>query len=385
MPLSLHADTLAALGDSNIQIAFLLRLGFSTGDIYLSTTSADLSYGGNTYLGNGWLRWLSEIPKSEVLQANAATFTLSGLPASVLSKLFNGSQHNQTCDLYFALLENEESRENLVNYSQDLSQLTSSNATIETNVATAPDGTHTADRLKEDSATGDHQAYSQTALSIATEYIFSWCFKDEASDRNLRFVLNANGFSANQIIIIDPSDGSIVSTNFSSEVSSYSVDAVANGFYKLTIRARTSANPTSQEFQAALIEKPSTSSYAGNGNASVLLWGQQIRQIPGRSSGYIATAGSAANYVGNAEAIIGDPIYLFGGELDTAELDEGSDDSTVKIKFIDTVLDVTRPVARRFTHEDQIAEYPGDKGFEYVKSIATYKGWWGRGVSPRGR
>lgn len=79
-----------------------------------------------------------------------------------------------------------------------------------------------------------------------------------------------------------------------------------------------------------------------------------------------------------AGALVADPYLCFEGRLDVAEIDEGAQTATVSIKYENRLVDLERARERRYTHEDQQLEYPGDKGFEYVAALQDVQITWGR-------
>lgn len=65
-----------------------------------------------------------------------------------------------------------------------------------------------------------------------------------------------------------------------------------------------------------------------------------------------------------------DADKLFIGELDVATLHKGAKTSTIAITYENAMLD-RRPRVRRYTHEDQQLDYPGDLGLEYINGLMT--------------
>lgn len=80
-------------------------------------------------------------------------------------------------------------------------------------------------------------------------------------------------------------------------------------------------------------------------------------------------------------AVIADPFKSFSGRTDTASIDEGGDTSTVVINVENSLIDISRPHERRYTHDDQQIDYPGDLGFEFVPSLQEKNVVWGKGAS----
>jgi len=72
-----------------------------------------------------------------------------------------------------------------------------------------------------------------------------------------------------------------------------------------------------------------------------------------------------------------DPVLVFSGRMDTMDLSLG-DTSTVRMTAESRLTDWERPRVRRFNDEDQKAEYPGDRGFEFVAAMVEKNLVWGR-------
>lgn len=77
--------------------------------------------------------------------------------------------------------------------------------------------------------------------------------------------------------------------------------------------------------------------------------------------------------------VIADPYLSAAGRLDVPEIEEGAETATIRISYESRLIDLERPRVRRYTHEDQQIDYPGDKGFEYIPSLQDAQITWGRG------
>lgn len=76
--------------------------------------------------------------------------------------------------------------------------------------------------------------------------------------------------------------------------------------------------------------------------------------------------------------IIGDPYEVFGGRCDVMEITEGGDTATIEVAVESRLIDLERARERRYEHEDQQTEFPGDRGLEYVPAIQNQNIKWGR-------
>lgn len=102
-------------------------------------------------------------------------------------------------------------------------------------------------------------------------------------------------------------------------------------------------------------------------------------QLSGIPSDLLAIAqaqqyqGRAANiYLGmlnSSGVVIADPIKLFAAKMDTMEILEGAETSTITLNIESRAITLKRSHERRYTHEDQQIDFPGDRGFEYVAGL----------------
>lgn len=72
-------------------------------------------------------------------------------------------------------------------------------------------------------------------------------------------------------------------------------------------------------------------------------------------------------------AVIADPVLLFQGRLDTSVIRRGKRTSTVVITYESHALDSSTR-ERRYTHEDQQIDHPGDEGFAYLTTLQKKQG-----------
>lgn len=82
-------------------------------------------------------------------------------------------------------------------------------------------------------------------------------------------------------------------------------------------------------------------------------------------------------FLNEDEQIIGEPLWLFVGRMDTLDMKIGKETS-VSIAGETLLIDWERPRIRKFTDADQKAIYPADRGFEHVAESANKELVWGR-------
>jgi len=165
-------------------------------------------------------------------------------------------------------LEIEEQRTNLLTYSEqfDNAAWTKSNATVTANATTAPDGTLTADKLVENTATGAHYAY-QTPTLAATSYTLSAYLK--AGERNWSLL---NCFAGTQFYAyFNLATGTIGLTSAGVVAS---LNSVGNGWYRCAIQFTPSAGASDLGIRSA--SSDGGSNYTGNGFSGIYIWGAQL-------------------------------------------------------------------------------------------------------------
>lgn len=70
-----------------------------------------------------------------------------------------------------------------------------------------------------------------------------------------------------------------------------------------------------------------------------------------------------------AGAVIADPYLAFKGKLDVPTIEDNGDTCVISVSYEHQLVDLERPRIRRFTHEDQQIDHPGDLGFEYMSGL----------------
>jgi hypothetical protein len=73
---------------------------------------------------------------------------------------------------------------------------------------------------------------------------------------------------------------------------------------------------------------------------------------------------------------IANPVLTFWGRMDVMTIEMG-ETATITVSAESRLADWDRPRVRRYNHEDQQIDYPGDKGFEFVPQMAEKELRWG--------
>jgi hypothetical protein len=118
--------------------------------------------------------------------------------------------------------------------------------------------------------------------------------------------------------------------------------------------------------------------------------GAQV-QVTGIKSSIISAAlganytnRNAAIYFGTFDSsknVIADVYTLFKGKMDIMKIDEQAETSTITINLENRLIAFDRPKERRFTNEDQLQRFTGDKGLEFVPDLQDKEIVWGQSTN----
>ena len=154
-------------------------------------------------------------------------------------------------------------RRNLLTYTEQFDNAiwVKGNASVSQNAETAPDGTTTADKLIENSATSTHQIYQNYQSPIVQNITFSVYAK--AAERNVIALLEPNGTERTFNLSTGVATGSGASM----------VNA-GNGWWRCVASGQ--AIDTANRSYAVRLSNGSTTNYAGDGTSGAFIWGAQL-------------------------------------------------------------------------------------------------------------
>lgn len=154
-------------------------------------------------------------------------------------------------------------------------------------VAVAPDGTQTADKLIEDTAASTtHFVRSSGVSTIVAGGVIIFSAYIKAGERNWVFLANA---SYGNFAYFNVATGAIgTSSNCTPSIS-----AVGNGWYRCSILMATS--PGTQQFDIRLATSNGVIVYTGDGTSGLFVWGTQLEHVTYQTtpSTYVPTTASA--------------------------------------------------------------------------------------------
>lgn len=167
----------------------------------------------------------------------------------------------------------EISRTNYWTYSQQTDQKSQVGiGSFGVNSIMAPDGTVTADTIRENGSGGNHDIYQAYTPDGSSRYCFSAYIK--AKERIwLALVYTAQGFGVNVITNLNASTGTIGTV--SGTPLTYGVESAGNGWYRVYhSKASTAASATT--FGLYMCNADNALSYTGDGASGLYVWNPQI-------------------------------------------------------------------------------------------------------------
>jgi len=178
---------------------------------------------------------------------------------------------------------------NLLTYSEqfDNGAWTKTNSSITANAVIAPDGTVTADKLVENTATASHFVNSNVTVANTATYTYSVYAK--AAERSYLTIYAINtGAAANTFFNL--STGTVVST---SSGATSAIVSVGNGWYRCSITATTTS--TTSGIYPGISADGVNASYTGNGTSGIYIWGAQLEPVTYQTQprAYIPTTSAA--------------------------------------------------------------------------------------------
>ena len=200
----------------------------------------------------------------------------------------------------------EESRTNQMIYSSDITGDTAQNGTITGDATTAPDGTTTADKYAANSTNGIHRVdmpFTSGQISNSTAYTFSVFVKANGYDKlHIRY----SGYGADDHGLgYDLNDGTTFAGKFDGTgslgaVTSSSMIAYPNGWYRCSFTFTTASNATSGVAQIFyyISNSESTTNFAGDGSSGMYFWGAQF-EAGSFPTSYISTSGTTVTRGGD--------------------------------------------------------------------------------------
>ncbi len=224
----------------------------------ITSSEANVVSSSVTDVGNGWDR----VSVSFVSTSTTVGLVIYGMTGTVVSFYAWGAQLNVGALQPY----NCTTVENALGFTQEFNNAawTKSNSTITANATAAPDGSLTADKLVEDTATAAHYAQQVQTVVSGTPYSFSIYAKAaERTSFALLMAQSTSPFTTHALVDFNLSTGTVSSIT----AGTGTITPVGNGWYRCVVTG--TATSTGEICRA-------TFATVGNGTSGIFIWGAQL-------------------------------------------------------------------------------------------------------------
>lgn len=170
-------------------------------------------------------------------------------------------------------------RRNLLTYTEqfDNAGWIKTRSSITTNSAVAPDGSSTADKIVEDTATGTHAVSQSVTIAATTAYTLT-CYAKKSERPALVLQFPSTPFGATVLSYFDLETGTIGTF----QNCTASISNAGNGWYRCSITATSTVGGAGTV--AIYASLTNTNSYSGDGTRGIFIWGAQLEVGLGASN-----------------------------------------------------------------------------------------------------
>jgi len=167
---------------------------------------------------------------------------------------------------------------NLLTYSEEADNpawnIISSSVTVDPDVVTAPDGTQTADKVKEAATTGSHSIqFTDFAFQAGVTYACS-CFVKAAERSRIRMAFPTVFVNRLVFFDFDPNSYQVISDGGTIA----SIAPAGNGWFRVSAVSTATAAVAGARIGIALIDTGTNVSYTGDGTSGIYIWGAQLEE-----------------------------------------------------------------------------------------------------------
>jgi hypothetical protein len=200
----------------------------------------------------------------------------------------------------------EEQRTNLTLYSEQFDNAAwsvKSNSSITANTIISPDGTLSADKLVENTASGQHWVGGNTGATITSGVAYTLSVYAKQAERGyFQMYGDAGGGRLTVGAVFNLTNGTVYSTASGAIASITSVD---NGWYRCSVTATASSTGSSYLYIGLRQNSaPATDSYTGDGYSGVYIWGAQL-EAGSFPTSYIKTEASQVTRSADSASMTG--------------------------------------------------------------------------------
>jgi hypothetical protein len=165
------------------------------------------------------------------------------------------------------------------------------NSTVTANQTAAPDGTTTADVLKDDSGTGTGSVILEQTITVATNSTYTWSIYAKKKQLQwLQLYLLSFTTPGNGGCYFDLNTGAVGTAT--AGITGRIVEVAANGFYRVSVTFTTDAADTAGAIRVYLADADNDVTVDRDGTSDVYLWGSQF-ELGSYATTYQATTTAA--------------------------------------------------------------------------------------------
>jgi len=237
----------------------------------------------------------------------------------------------------------EPSRVNVLQYSEqfDNAYWGKTNTTISSDAIAAPDGTTTADKLVENTATGTHDV-RKLAISASASTAYTGSIFVKAGERN-RGQLQIYGNSGGSTVLFNLVTKTVTAASYGGWANaSATITEFSNGWFRITNTATTNAGLTTINFATFMENASGSASYTGDGTSGIYVWGAQLEAGSSATSYTITTASSATRSADNAAFTIPSGVTKLRYVFDN----DSTQDVTVSAGAYTIPTNLNRPIIK---------------------------------------
>ncbi len=359
---------------NNIRYANFVRITTPSATYRFATTPKAITVpdvDASPFTGLGQLVSVGSAQRDIKSTANETTVTLVGIDTSMLALVLGAEIKGSQIEMWHGFFDaDNQLLNNQVIYSEDFANAawTKTRSSITANATIAPNGTPTADKLIEDTATGAHYIYDATNYVSGQVYTASIYAKADTRT-NVALQLPTAAFGANKNGFFNLTTGAITST---SSGATSSIEDVGNGWYRCSVTATASTTILTNTSLCFLVSTGTTTSYTGDGTSGLYIWGAQV------------AIGSPA-YLPTTTTINSGLYQFFNGYINSFTISEQWMEEarayvgviTVAASSIQLILQ--NRVAGRYTNNNSWQFYnSGDTSMDRVNYISTINYYFGK-------
>jgi hypothetical protein len=198
----------------------------------------------------------------------------------------------------------EEQRTNLLRWSEEADNpqwnIIDSSITVDPNVTVSPDGSQTADKVKEATTTGAH-SIEFTGFAFQSGTIYTVSFYAKAAERS-RFRVAWPIIFTNRLVFVDISPGGYGVISDDGTVTS--VSPAGNDWFRVVSTSTCTTTTTGARVGITLVDTGTNVNYTGDGTSGIYIWGAQL-EVGSFPTSYIPTTTSTVTRTADNASITG--------------------------------------------------------------------------------